>query len=349
VAVAPEVPAAGAFTAALLALLAALGLLALREAVQTLIGSTLHALAGILPGSHFFTLGVNLRQIVDDGIDDAVNYVAGQLASWQLACDQTASKLFRDSETLVRDSYDLLASLAGATAHGFNALVTTTVPRLIHDAIGGLHETVTNVTHVTQHIAKTVVPGVVSDIASAEAALKGGVGALEAKVARLETTVDRIALRPAERVIVKTAVAAAGGVAEAPKVIPAPIPNIREWVEGRLKPIEDEIGRLGKITATGALVGIAAGTVLRVLDLGWLKCRNVSRVGKELCGMNVKTLESLLTGLAALFVTFSLPDFVRYLQPVVGEIGKEVTRFWRVEIEGATRDRALGSPGLKAK
>jgi hypothetical protein len=292
----PEIPAAGAFSIALLALLAALGLLMLRQTVQVLIGESLNALASLLPG----TFGI--RSTVQNGIQDAVDYVASQLASWQLQCDKTAEMFFRDAETLTRDTYDAILGLSNAAAHGFKALVTSVIPHAVQGALGTVKTQVTNVTQHVTHITRYVTPTITKTVTRVETVGKTELTHLEARVATLEHTIPN----EITKAITGPLNAAIGKVeteiGAIPLPVPVPLPALRDYVDKKFHGIDQELDRLTKKVAPGAIGILALSAVLH--DLPHLNCDNNKRVGRALCRFPVKALEDLLGGLAeAVIVT----------------------------------------------
>ena len=130
--------------------------------------------------------------------------------------------------------------------------------------------------------------------------------------------------------------------------VPAAFPN--PWP--RIRDIAKEIENLGKgtvdttkkLTVSGAL-GLVAASVFGVLGLGWLKCSNVNRVGKALCGFDRLALDALLAGLAAVFGTIGLEAFAKDVQGVTSDLEGAVRYFWRATGSGPGGDRALGQAG----
>lgn len=114
------------------------------------------------------------------------------------------------------------------------------------------------------------------------------------------------------------------------------IPAIRARV-GRL---EARIGRLERrltreirargrtVAGAGTIVGAAAvAAALSRLGLRWLRCGNVTRAGRAVCGMNSDLLSSLLLDIAVLEVAFNLEEFVRDLQEITGDTAGVIHRF----------------------
>lgn len=120
----------------------------------------------------------------------------------------------------------------------------------------------------------------------------------------------RARVKALERTIVR-------GVKAAGHAIASPFPRI-----GRLeKTTKAQAKRLTKVEkALAAGVGVALLTrTLAKMGLGWLRCRNVGKAGKAVCGLNPSVLDSLLLDAALLAVAVNLEDFARELQVVTSE------------------------------
>jgi hypothetical protein len=91
-------------------------------------------------------------------------------------------------------------------------------------------------------------------------------------------------------------------------------------VTGRLGGMGRDLTTLKRrmLKAERALAGAGAvalvGAALARMSLGWLRCRNVRRAGKQVCGMDYDILSSLLAGTLAVWGAVSLLDFVRELE-----------------------------------
>lgn len=94
---------------------------------------------------------------------------------------------------------------------------------------------------------------------------------------------------------------------------PLPLPLPRSWpnVLRRLK-------RLERLTAAGVAAG-AVALALGRLGLGWIRCRNVTKAGKRLCGMDTALLDELLLGTVAIIGAASVVEFAKGLQAIEDE------------------------------
>lgn len=73
-----------------------------------------------------------------------------------------------------------------------------------------------------------------------------------------------------------------------------------------------------------AALGLA---MLKRLGLGWLRCRNVNKAGKAVCGMNPLALEALLLTALPLAVDFDLEAFAEEMQTVTEEAASLIHKF----------------------
>lgn len=148
-------------------------------------------------------------------------------------------------------------------------------------------------TITTRTIPRTVVKPLRTVIKSTSAITR-------AQYNRLVHRVDVLAAR-----VARAAHATAGAIA-------TPFPRI-----GRLeREVASEAKRLGKMEKTLA-AGVGAAFLVRALSrlgMGWLRCKNVTKTGKRLCGMNPDLLDSLLGATLLLTSAISLREFARELE-----------------------------------
>lgn len=172
-----------------------------------------------------------------------------------------------------------------------------------HAVRGVERTTVTKVTKVVTHtVVKpltrtvTITRGVGAAVAKQ---LTARVHALTARVTRLEHAIGH--------------------------AVASPFPRI-----GRLeRDVANQSKRLRKAEkalAAGASVALVL-TALKRMGLGWLRCSNVTKTGKAVCGMDARLLEALLADALLLTVAFNLRSFAEELQDVTREAADLIHRF----------------------
>jgi hypothetical protein len=103
-----------------------------------------------------------------------------------------------------------------------------------------------------------------------------------------------------------------------------------EHVGGRVKRVERDAARTARrlrraeayLTAAGMVVIVA--TALGRLGLKWVRCRNVSKVGRRVCSMDFDYLDALLAGSLLVVGSVSIVDFAHELQDAEGEVVKAI-------------------------
>ena len=121
------------------------------------------------------------------------------------------------------------------------------------------------------------------------------------------------------------------------QAVPADVvlPGDLSGLRGRVREAEDEIGRLwdrvrGLAVPSVAAVGVAAiASVLARLGLGWARCSNVGKVGRNVCGMDNSLLEALLADSLLVLGTVSLVEFAHEMVGVTELAVRPITDFWR--------------------
>lgn len=81
------------------------------------------------------------------------------------------------------------------------------------------------------------------------------------------------------------------------------------------------------LTAAGFVVIVASA--LGRLGLRWVRCRNVSKVGRRVCGMDFDYLDALLAGSLLVVGSVSIVDFAHELQDAEDEVVKAIRGFVR--------------------
>ena len=111
-----------------------------------------------------------------------------------------------------------------------------------------------------------------------------------------------------------------------PHTLPLNLPKSLTDIRKRLRHLE----RIG----VGAIGVGALAMALGRLRLGWLRCRNVGRVGRRVCGMDASLLESLLLDSFAVLSVVSVVEFANDLRAVEDEaltiMGRLVREFPKV-------------------
>lgn len=120
-----------------------------------------------------------------------------------------------------------------------------------------------------------------------------------------------------------------------------------DYVGREVGALRHRVDGLARQLRPAAVAGLVAAAAFSVLGLGWLKCSNVGKVGRRVCGLDSRILDGLLAGLIAVFGTIGLVAFARDVQAVAGTFATDVARFWRANAPGPGGDRGLGQAGHK--
>jgi hypothetical protein len=114
------------------------------------------------------------------------------------------------------------------------------------------------------------------------------------------------------------------------------IPNDIAGLRARTRAAEDaaqnawaKVRELDARWAAAAFAGAVAVALSR-LNLGWVRCSKVGRLGRFGCGMDDSLLEAILADALLIVGTLSLVELAEELQPLVGESARLVQGFWRV-------------------
>lgn len=105
--------------------------------------------------------------------------------------------------------------------------------------------------------------------------------------------------------------------------IPRDIAGLRAGARSltdRLEALFQRTKKLDALLGTAALTGAVAIALSR-LDLGWIRCRNVGRVGKQICGINSSLLDDLLGLIVDFFILENVCALIPLLETAASEIG----------------------------
>ncbi len=118
----------------------------------------------------------------------------------------------------------------------------------------------------------------------------------------------------------------------APRVVPRTRAPARHWTDILTK------------TAAAALVGAS----LARLGLKWIRCPNVGKFGKWLCGSPASLMDALLAALTLVIATEGIVPFAHQVEDIFGSATGFVRKFWHVNAIGSGGDRAIGENRLTA-
>lgn len=225
---------------------------------------------------------------------------------------------------------------------------------LIHQAMAGVADlaeaTYGAVSHTVEHVIPELVAGTVKPVWGAVHSLSHQLAYLWRVVSSVAQSVDRAASVTVPKVISKTVTVTRVEVEKQTKTVvqavAGTLPRVGS-IERTLHGIDATLKDTLRKVSPAALAGVFIGSVLSLTGLTWLRCGNVGRTGRALCGLNANVLEGLLAGLLSIFGTIGIVTFAKDVQKVVGDFGSEIGRFWRADVIGTGGDRALGSPGLQ--
>jgi hypothetical protein len=192
----------------------------------------------------------------------------------------------------------LWSGKAAATFFHFFLSINLWIAREIADLAGDVWHAISSTTTTTvNHVTKVVTHTVVKPLTkSVTVVTKTSVAGLRAMNHRVDILARRVA-----HLTAATAVA-----------IPSAWPRLR----GAERRIENQARRLTRLEK-GTMAAVGAGIVgaaLARLGLGWTRCRNVNKVGKQVCGMDADLLASLLGSSLLLVSAISIEQLARELR-----------------------------------
>lgn len=288
---APALPAAGEGLAALFPLIAWGICLSLLYIWRRSIGAVFEHLASVLDvGIHIPHLGhVRPFGFVAAELRRVDYAVQGALDSGAKATERATVYLFHKSMATFAMVGHELAALSHATATALLHLTTTTIPREVRAGTNAL-------THELHAL-----PGQIRR--ETHAALR--------PLTRTVSRVDALAHR--------TAIA-----------LPRDIARVGGRIGRAERTLERDAARLSRLEKALGITALTAAvvTVLGRLGLRWLRCGNVKRAGRSICGMDPSLLESVLADALLVGGALSLVDLAEHMQGVVGESAGLIQRFW---------------------
>jgi hypothetical protein len=331
---APVVPEAGLSVGLILLALACVTLLALNKMWSLTFGAMLVTMANVFDSLSFKIPVVNYHigfGFVGNALKTIDNYVLQAIGTGIVQSEKGLHALVGWLTWLLQETADQVAGLAEDTAKAFDQMKRYLIPGLIGVALGPWLPVLQYLrSHLAQliHAPTTIIHKTTQVIAPGLKALEGEVKALEAKVAAIGAAAPAIILSP-------------------PVTLPSPtvIPGVGAIYRG-IDSLWREVKRLGKVLTPAGIVGLVAASVFSLAHLGWLRCGNVNKVGKRICGLNSDVLDGLLAGLLVIFGTLSLEAFAKDVQNVTEDFSQAIRGFWRADKLPSGHNPGLGETGL---
>lgn len=265
-----EGPAAVTFLIGLGALLTALLLWGLKLIVVDVFGAFLQKIADLFP-SLPFGIGNPLSGIVHT----VVAFMHRTLANAALAAEGAGVNWLLAAWRQTVHTAHAIEHVAQETLGALESLRHQIVPNLIHayvdPLVAGIHDWGKIIGHVKGEIYK----GIDETVKGLEDRIKGIDETARSDAAALDHRIDH--------------------------TIDVTIPNlgagIRHWVDENLNSLRKVIENHWRLALELSAAATVTGIIAR--EWPWLRCRNVGRVAKHLCGFPVHILEALLGGLLA--------------------------------------------------
>lgn len=129
--------------------------------------------------------------------------------------------------------------------------------------------------------------------------------------------------------------------------VPIPLPGPRpDWIEREIARLKGKVGRIGKIAGLGAFL-ILLAKALEKMGASWIRCGNVKRYGRRICGMDTNLLDAILAESFLIAGAISLRGLAERLLAVQEDIVGGVLRSIS-EVKGATGAGEGGYAGWAA-
>lgn len=277
---APAAPAAGAGVEALAGLLLIVGfvvLLGMQQAWRATIGWLFHKLADLID----IDIGLpHLPSIHPFGfaahaLRAASDNVYAALGAAALALERSALWLFHQAARQIKWTGREIAGLASDTWHTLHGLVTVEIPHAARVATQPLRTRLHGIDQTLGRLDKLA----------------------HEQLRRLRAGIDRI-----DRSVTRT-------IPHAIDAVGARVGRVGSRVNTQAR----RISRVEKLLAASAFAALTA-TALKRLGLNWLRCSNVKRAGRQLCGIDPQLLEGMLGEALLIASAISLVEFAEALQ-----------------------------------
>lgn len=267
-------------------------------------------------GWHPFRALGSLAGTIDQWANAALSAaVEGTEYAWR-ACLHAVAYLWYETTKAV---YDLAHATYGAISH----TVDRAIPRLIHALTLPLWGAVHSLSHQLAYLWRVVTN------------LSHAIEHAGSRVIHETPIIIKRYIEPAVKAATVTL----------PHDIVGAFPRLGS-LDRVLHGIDETLKDTLKKLSPAALAALFVGSVLSLTGLSWLRCGNVGRAGKSLCGLNANALEALLAGLVSIFGTFGIVAFAEELQPITKDSVEAVRHFWRADVAGPSKSRGIGQSGF---
>lgn len=288
-------------------LMSLLLLLALAYAYDNTLGALLQAVARWFRGKtisipHVTSIGFGFIADAAESLDGTIrHYLAAAIHNLEYAWH----RFVHWNAYAWQEVSGAVADLAEGVEQSIAHLVERKIPGLVHSALSGVRRELDTLEAEVDALLHRVDPRIGQALRSAEQA----VSTAESSAAKIAHEVE---------VGIPHAVEAA---------IAGTLPRIRD-LERDAAELKARLGKVARTLTPAGIVGLVAAA-LASLKLGWLKCSNVERTAKHICGMDEGLLTSLLADATLILGTVSLVEFAKGMQGAVDEIVPPVRKFWR--------------------
>jgi hypothetical protein len=85
--------------------------------------------------------------------------------------------------------------------------------------------------------------------------------------------------------------------------------------------LKGKVANIARVLSPAAIVALIGATIFNDLGLGWLKCGNVGRLGRAVCGMPTRLLEDLLELFAGAVLFSSICELLPLITVAVDDVG----------------------------
>jgi hypothetical protein len=297
----PAGPAIGAGVLGLLSLLTFLAFivcLGLKEAWYHTIGYGLRWIAAQIRGVTLdvYFWSVHPLDFLADALEAADHFIAHALAVAALNTEKAGTALWHLTAEVFWWSVHETKELAVDTWHALEHTVTVTVP----DAAKWARRESVAVAHRIVHV---------------EAAARRAADAELGHLAHVAEADAQAGIRKAEHALDWSE---------------AKVTELDRYVHG----LEARVGRLARRLSPAAIVALIGATIFNDFGLGWLRCSQVGRLGRALCGLPSHLFADLLALLADVYFVTAICELLPLIEDAYSELGTPTLHLPAVMFDG---------------